>query len=164
MIDYDALDRTKGYFELLHAIKLMDEEQMISELNEKLLNELITIFSHDKYFENFRSEMIVLINLEDPSSDGWVTLPPAMVDARSAKKIIYEQYLIPIGTKLVEVFNNSAVFSRLSGMRQIAIICLLLERDRMFSNYIDENTNQPINLAVIPSITDTEEMISSKFN
>ncbi|MBR2600596.1 hypothetical protein IKE07_00435 [Candidatus Saccharibacteria bacterium] len=161
--DIDAVEATIDRLHLLFLVKIMDEEQMLTVIDDNMISELIEIFTVSKYDDNFKFKNIKAINMAF-DVECWMELPDKALTKRSVKKIITDQYLIPVGAKLANLYNNAELVEKMNRLTQIGIVCLLLEIDQFFSTFrTQESKPFSFNIVVLPSMTDIIEIRNEFF-
>ena len=163
-VDVEEVEATIDRLYLLYLVKLMDEEQMLMEIDNNMISELTEIFTVSKYDDNFSAKNIKAINSAF-DVECWMELPDKALTKSSIKKIIYDQYLIPCGAKLANLYGNAKLVEKMDRLTQVGIICLLLELDEFFSTFrTEESRPKTFNYFVFPSMTDIIEIRSNVYN
>lgn len=161
--DIDAVEATIDRLYLLYLVKLMDDEQMLMKIDDNMISQLTDIFTVSKYDENFSLKNIKTINSVF-DVECWMELPDSALTKRSVKKIVFDQYLIPVAAKLVSVYNNAKLVEKLDRLTQVGVVCLLLEIDEFLSTFkTEESRPKTFNFFILPSMTDILEINGTIF-
>ncbi len=159
-----AVEATIDRLQLLYEVKMMDSDQIIAELDARLIEKLVDIFSYEKYDVNFNYDNLNIINFAF-DVECWHELPKKKMEKDSIKRILLDNYFRPAAMKLLDAYDAQSV-AKLDRLSQTGIVCLVLEIDEFFSHSFEESVDGemiPLNVSVVPSIIDLCEMRSEIF-
>lgn len=163
-----SVENTIDNLQLLYDVKQMDKSQALLELDYKLIDKLIDIFSYEKYADNFSYNNICIIN-KNFDLECWVELSRKQMGYELLEHYLLEVYFKPAAKKLTEAFNDANLVASFDRLRQVGLICLFLEMDEFFTHFIEKTEEGEIKLVnymsvLMPSTVDLCEMRSELFN